>query len=76
MSAYLVERIGHSTVVARIESLGAVRASISEPELRLIVLRRHLVISGSWRDSASRRYAHARVRPVPVGETSRRRQPG
>ena len=63
-SAYLVEHIAGSTVVARIEPLGLISTSMSETELVLTGLRRNLVLRGPWvRTSRAR---HVRVRVVSI----------
>jgi hypothetical protein len=64
VSAYLVERLAGSAVVARIEPLGLVPKSMIEHELRLIGLKRDLVIAGPWRATSSNHHAHVRVSPL------------
>src|SRR5664280_575068 len=65
VSAYLVERIANSTVVARIEPLGLMPTVLCEQELTIVGLRRNLVVAGPWSLTRSRHHARVRVRPVP-----------
>jgi hypothetical protein len=65
VSAYLVEYQRGSTVVARIEPLGLVHEALGEHDLVLQGLRRNLVLSGRWHQTASQH--HARVRVVATG---------
>jgi len=64
VSAYLVERVANSTVVARIEPLGLMPMALCEQELTLAGLRRRLVVSGAWTLTSSRHHARVRVRSL------------
>ena len=66
VSAYLVERIANSTVVARIEPLGLMPMALCEQELTILGLRRNLVVAGNWSLTTSRHHARVRVRAVPI----------
>jgi hypothetical protein len=61
VSAYLVEYLRGSKVVARIEPLGFVHQTLGEPELVLQGLRRNLVLSGRWYHTSSQHYDRVRV---------------
>jgi hypothetical protein len=66
VSAYFVQRLEGSNVVARIESLGLVHTSIGEEQLAIQRLRRNLVVAGTWQPTASRHHARIRVAPATV----------
>lgn len=66
VSAYFVQRVVGSTVVARIESLGLVHPSIGEEQLAIQRLRRNLVVAGTWQPTASRHHARIRVAPATL----------
>ena len=66
VSAYLVERIANSTVVARIEPLGLMPTALCEQELTIVGLRRNLIVAGNWSLTTSRHHAKVRVRAVPI----------
>jgi hypothetical protein len=61
VSAYLVEYLRESKVVARIEPLGLVHESLGEHELVLHGLRRNLVLSGRWSQTPSQHHDRVRV---------------
>jgi hypothetical protein len=61
VSAYYVERIRGSQVVARIEALGLVPASIGDEQLAIQRLRRNLVVAGAWHETPSRHHVRQRV---------------
>ena len=62
VAVYLVERVGSSSVVAKIESLGLVPRALSDAELAVQGLRRGLVVVGPWDPTSSRRHTRVRVR--------------
>jgi hypothetical protein len=64
VSAYFVQRMRDSTLVARIEPLGLVPTSIGDEQLAIQRLRRNLVVAGTWNDTPSGR--HSRLRVVPA----------
>lgn len=64
VSAYLVERMTGSPLVARIEPLGLVPQSAGEQELARVGRRMDLVLTGPWRRTPSRRHARVLVRPT------------
>ena len=66
VSAYLVERLEGSPVVARIETLGLVRRGTPERDLLARGRRRNLVVAGSWHFTHSRHHARVRVRSERV----------
>src|SRR6202142_999241 len=68
VSAYFVERLRGSNVVARIEPLGLVPESIGDEQLAIQRLRRNLVVAGTWQATPSGR--HARLRVVPADVTT------
>ena len=59
VSAYFVQRMRGSNVVARIEPLGLVPTSIGDEQLAIQRLRRNLVVAGTWQATAS-------GRPFPI----------
>jgi hypothetical protein len=61
VSAYYVQRIRGATVVARIEALGLVPASIGDEQLAIQRLRRNLVAAGTWRETPSGHHVRQRV---------------
>lgn len=61
VSAYFVERLTDSNVVARIESLGLVHALLDEEQLASARRQRNLVVTGSWQPTPSRHHARIRV---------------
>lgn len=71
MSAYFVERVRGSNVVARIEPLGLVPESIGDEQLAIQRLRRNLVVTGTWHDTPSRLHARLRVAPAEVVTTQK-----
>src|ERR1700692_4259557 len=66
VSAYFVERRRGSTVVARIEALGLVPASIGDEQVAIQRLPRNLVVAGTWHETPSRLHARLRVAPAEV----------
>ena len=62
VSAYLVERLIGSNIVARVEPLGRVARAHPEVELTLEGVRRNLELVGSWRDTKSHHHARVQVR--------------
>lgn len=64
VSAYLVERLHGTNVVARIEPLGLVSQKVGEHEIILRGLRRNLVLVGRWQPTASLRHDRVRVRAL------------
>jgi hypothetical protein len=66
VSAYFVQRMRDSTVVARIEPLGLVPASIGDEQLAIQRLRRNLVVTGTWQETPSGRHSRLRVAPARV----------
>jgi hypothetical protein len=61
VSAYYVQRMRGSNVVARIEALGLVPASIGDEQLAIQRLRRNLVAAGAWRETPSGHHVRQRV---------------
>src|SRR5580698_2812695 len=66
VSAYFVQRMRGSTLVARIEPLGLVPSSIGDEQLAIQRLRRNLVVAGAWQDTSSGRHSRLRVVPAKV----------
>ena len=66
VSVYFVERYADSNLVARIESLGLVHATINNEELTIERLRRRLVIAGSWQPTISRHHVRIKLAPSPA----------
>jgi hypothetical protein len=66
VSAYFVQRIPGSTIVARIEPLGLMPSSIGDQQLAIQRLRRSLVAAGTWQDTPSGRHSRLRVVPAKV----------
>src|ERR1700691_981658 len=64
VSAYFVQRMRGSNVVARIEPLGLVPTSIGDEQLAIQRLRRNLVVAGTWQATPSG--LHSRMRVVPA----------
>ena len=58
------ERRRGSKVVARIEPLGLVPASIGDEQLAIQRLRRNLVAAGTWQETPSGRHVRQRVVPA------------
>jgi hypothetical protein len=71
VSAYFVQRFNGSKVVARIEPLGLVHATIGDEQLAIQRLRRNLVIAGTWQSTPSQRHARIRVTPTEVTTTQK-----
>jgi ribosomal protein L1 len=71
VSAYFVQRFNGSKVVARIEPLGLVHATIGDEQLAIQRLRRNLVTAGSWQSTPSQRHARIRVLPAEVVTTQK-----
>ena len=71
VSAYYVERIRGSNVVARIEALGLVPASIGDEQLAIQRLRRNLVAVGSWQETPSGHHSRQRVAAAEVVTTQK-----
>jgi hypothetical protein len=69
VSAYLVQRLTGSTVVARIEPLGLVPALIGDEQLAIQRLKRNLVATGRWRETPSGRHTRQRVVTAQVATT-------
>jgi hypothetical protein len=61
VSAYFVQRLRGSNVVARIEPLGLVPTSIGDEQLAIQRLRRNLVVDGTWRATPSGHHVRQRV---------------
>jgi hypothetical protein len=66
VSAYFVQRFNGSKVVARIEPLGLVHATIGDEQLTIQRLRRNLVLAGSWQSTPSQRHTRIRVAPAQL----------
>jgi hypothetical protein len=66
VSAYFVQRMPGSKVVARVEPLGLVPSSIRDEQLAIQRLRRNLVVAGTWQDTPSGRHSRMRVVPAEV----------
>jgi hypothetical protein len=66
VSAYYVQRIRGSKVIARIEALGLVPLSIGDEQLAIQRLRRNLVVAGTWRATPSGRHSRQRVASADV----------
>jgi hypothetical protein len=71
VSAYFVQRFDGSKVVARIEPLGLVHATIGDEQLAIQRLRRNLVIVGTWQSTPSQRHARVRVTPADMITTQK-----
>jgi hypothetical protein len=71
VSAYFVQRVTGSKVVARIEPLGLVPASIGDEQLAIQRLKRNLVAAGSWQETPSGRHSRQRVVPVNLATTQK-----
>jgi|ERR1039458_9177039 hypothetical protein len=71
VSAYFVQRLRGSKVVARIEPLGLVPASISDEQLAIQRLKRHLVAAGTWQKTSSGHHSRQRVVPARVITTQK-----
>jgi hypothetical protein len=71
VSAYFVQRLRGSNVVARIEPLGLVPASIGDEQLAIQRLRRNLVIAGTWQETPSGRHSRLRVATARVVTTQK-----
>jgi hypothetical protein len=64
-------RIRDSKVVARIEPLGLVPASIGDEQLAIQRLRRNLVTAGSWQATLSGHHSRQRVVSADVVTTQK-----
>ena len=71
LSAYFVQRLRGSNVVARIEPLGLVPESIGDEQLAIQRLRRNLVVAGTWEVIPSGLYARLRVAPAEIITTQK-----
>jgi hypothetical protein len=71
VSAYFVQRVRASKVVARIEPLGLVPESIGDEQLAIQRLRRNLVVVGSWQATPSGLHARMRVAPAEIVTTQK-----
>jgi hypothetical protein len=71
VSAYYVQRLRGSKVVARIEPLGLIPSSIGDEQLAIQRLRRSLVIAGSWQATPSGRHTRQRVVPAEALTTQK-----
>jgi hypothetical protein len=71
VSAYYVERIRGSKVVARIEALGLVPSSIGDEQLAIQRLRRNLIVAGSWQQTSSGHHVRQRVAQAKVATTQK-----
>jgi len=71
VSAYYVLRVRGSKVVARIEPLGLVPASIGDEQLAIQRLRRNLVVAGTWQETPSGRHSRQRVASAEVVTTKK-----
>jgi hypothetical protein len=71
VSAYFVQRLRGSSVVARIEPLGLVPSSIGDEQLAIQRLRRNLVVAGTWQATTSGRHSRLRVVPARAVTTHR-----
>jgi len=71
ISAYYVLRIRGSKVIARIEPLGLVPASIGDEQLSIQRLRRNLVVAGTWQETPSGRHSRQRVATTEVLATKK-----
>jgi hypothetical protein len=69
VSAYYVQRVRGSTVVARIEPLGLVPVSIGDEQLAIQRLRRNLAVAGAWHETPSGHHSRQRVTAVEVVAT-------
>jgi hypothetical protein len=71
VSAYYVQRMRGSTVVARIEPLGLVPTSIGDEQLAIQRLRRNLVVAGTWQVTPSGHHSRIRVAPAAIVTTQK-----
>ena len=71
VSAYLVERLDDSNLVARMEPLGLIPKSATGAELLRLGPIRDLAVVGAWRRSPSGRHVVARVAMPVLGEHGR-----
>jgi hypothetical protein len=71
VSAYFVQRMRGSNVVARIEPLGLVPTSIGDEQLAIQRLRRNLVVAGTWQATPSGHHSRLRVVPARVVTTQK-----
>jgi hypothetical protein len=71
VSAYFVQRFTGAKVVARIEPLGLVHATIGDEQLAIQRLRRNLVMTGTWQCTPSQRHTRIRVAPAEVVTTQK-----
>src|SRR5579863_5077570 len=71
VSAYFVQRLRGTNVVARIEPLGLVPSSIGDEQLAIQRLRRNLVVAGTWHETPSGRHSRLRVAPARVVGTQK-----
>lgn len=71
VSAYYVQRVRGSTVVARIEPLGLVPTSVGDEQLAIQRLRRNLVVAGTWQVTPSGHHSRMRVAPAEIVTTKK-----
>ena len=71
VSAYFVQRLRDSNVVARIEPLGLVPTSIGDEQLAIQRLRRNLVVASTWQETPSGHHYRLRVVPARVVTTQK-----
>jgi hypothetical protein len=71
VSAYFVERLQGSNIVARIEPLGLVPTSLRDEQLAIQRLRRNLVADGLWQETSSGHHQRQRVVPAEVVTTKK-----
>ena len=71
VSAYFVQRLQGPKVVARIEPLGLVPASIGDEQLAIQRLKRKLVAAGSWQVTPSGHHSRQRVVAAQVTTTQK-----
>jgi|GEM_PF-425439 len=71
VSAYFVQRLQGSNVVARIEPLGLVPTSIGDEQLAIQRLRRNLVVDGMWHETPSGHHVRQRVVSAEIVTTQK-----
>jgi hypothetical protein len=71
VSAYFVQRLHGSNIVARIEPLGLVPTSIRDEQLAIQRLQRNLVVEGLWHETASGHHVRQRVVPAEIVTTQK-----
>jgi hypothetical protein len=69
VSAYFVQRVTGSKVVAHIEPLGLVPSSIGDEQLAIQRLKRRLVAAGAWQKTPSGHHSRQRVVSAQVTTT-------